>query len=164
MRSPWNRRRFLGAAAKIPVAAGLAGTMWSCSDEPGKTTATALLSEHEAATLHRYCYLLFPYPDVGPAPYSGIVSAVAGTVEGDPDTAVLIRDGLATLDDDQQLAWLELDESSQLAALERTESGPFFQYMLDKSKSILFNDRTIWAHIGYDPGVPSNDIDWLGDE
>lgn len=158
----WSRRRFVGAAAGIPITAALGA--WGCSRKSAEPASAAVLSVQQAAALQRISYLLFPFPDIGDAPYESVATSIRNRSEQDAGTAAMVRDGLAALDSAGQLPWLELDESSQLAVLASVESDAFFQFMLNTTKSELFNDPTLWAHIGYDPNSPLNDIDWLGDE
>lgn len=164
MKSSWTRRHFVGAAARVPVAAAIAGALWSCSDDAPTTIVQAALSPHDAETLQRVAYLLFPYPDIGPAPYEAVARSISDAVAAQPETGMLIRRGVRALDQVADRPWLDLDEDDQLGALASMQSGPFFQFMLNTTKSRLFNDTSVWAHIGYDPNYPLNDIDWLDDE
>jgi len=113
------------------------------------------------------CYLLFPFPDLGDGPYVRIIDAITAA---DANTATLIDDGIASLDSARRELWLNLDESAQLEVMRELEPEPFFQYMLQTTKMHLFNDREVWAHIGYGGSSLEgggylhrglNDIDWL---
>ncbi len=164
MKSFWTRRRFFGAAAKTSAVVVTSSWALGCSRDipPGAPIAGVRSSERLA--LQRFSYLLFPFPEIGSEPYERVAAAVAAAVDADPETAALVSGGLATLNAVADRPWLELDEASQVAGLQSIEGEPFFAYMLGTTKAQLFNDRTVWAHIGFDPNAPLNDIDWLGDD
>ncbi len=164
IRSFWSRRRFFGAAAKTSAIVVASGWSWGCSREEASGLSPAGLSTPDRETLQRISYLLFPFPDVGPEPYARIAAAIEAAVEAEPATAALVSRGLLLLDTPEGGPWLELDEHAQLARLESIQGEPFFGYLLGMTKNYLFNDRTVWAHIGFDSSAPLNDIDWLGDE
>lgn len=129
------------------------------------------MSAVQADTLRRICWLLFPFPDLGDAPYARAVDAITSAASDDA-TAQLIVAGIADLDGGTAGSWLRLDEAAQIDRLRGIESGPFFAYMLATTKAQLFNDRDVWAHIGYEGsslehggyiGRGLSDIDWLDD-
>jgi len=162
----WTRRRFTAALATIP-SAGIVATLAPRSSP----AAGAPLTSGQADTLKRVCWLLYPFPGLGDRPYARVVDALTAAAADDA-TADLLRSGLAGLDGDQPGAWLQLDEAGQLARLGAVRQGPFVQYVDSTTKPLLFNDRELWAHIGYegsslefggyiDHGL--NDIDWLDD-
>lgn len=116
--------------------------------------------------LARIAFLLFPHPDLGAEPYARVASGIAA----DPGAAELVGTGLAELDSLGEGDWLDRSEAQQVADLEAIESGAFFQHMLAQTKSRLYNDREVWAFLGYggssmefggylDRGL--DDIDWL---
>ena len=132
---------------------------------------TEPLSAHHVDTLRRVAFLLFPYPELGDAPYERVAGALTAGA-GNVGTRALLDAGISELDARQAGTWLELDQPSQVAALRDFESGEFFQHALQTTKMVLFNDPQVWAFVGYggsslefggyrDHGL--NDIDWLGD-
>ena len=164
MRSFWSRRRFVGSAAKVSTLLVATGGAFGCS----RDSATSAPPEQETAapvqaTLQRIAYLLFPFPEVGAEPYERVASTVTAAAEADTRVAELVSKGLALLNSHATGPWLNLEEAQQLDSLKSMQGEPFFAYMLNTTKGQLFNDRTIWAHIGFDSNAPLNDIDWLGD-
>ncbi len=166
MNSRWTRRRFVGAAAKTSAIVVVPAWTLGCSREPesaaGNTVEDAVADD--GLVLERVAYLLFPFPAVGPEPYRRVGAAIEAAADADPDTAALVSGGLALLANEAGRPWLDVDEPGQIAILESIEGEPFFDFVVGTTKAQLFNDRTIWSHIGFDPGAPLNDIDWLGDD
>jgi len=164
MPGSWSRRRFI-AAATIPFVVAATGPIGGCGRDAASPPSLTALDNRAAAVLRRLCYLLFPYPEIGVAPYDAVVATIDGIVREQPARAALVREGIASLDDTAASgAWLDLDEQRQLDALVSIEPGEFFAFVLATTKAQLFNDPVVWTHIGYDPAAPPNDIDWLGDE
>lgn len=142
------------------------GVQASAADAPS-------LAPHETETLRRVCFLLFPYPDLGAAPYDRIVDSVRSAARSDADLRQMIGNGVESLDAGQGAEFLSLDESTQIEVLTQIEAMPFFAYMLQKTRDDLFNDPVVWAHIGYEGSSLEfggyvnrglNDIDWLDDK
>lgn len=150
--------------AAVLARTGLLGRYALAQTEP--------LSARQVDTLRRIAFLLFPYPELGDAPYERVAGAlVAGA--GDVGTRALLDAGISELDATQASSWLELDPPSQVAALGAIESGAFFQHVLQTTKVVLFNDPQVWAFVGYGGsslefggylGRGLNDIDWLDDD
>lgn len=160
-RVAWTRRRFMSAAAKTGAVAAVSGLAIACSGKPGTPVADepADLSQH--AVLTQMAFLLFPFPDVDPAVYGRVADAALAAADGDIATEGLINGGIVSL---AGADWLAASTDEQIDALEAIEDTAFFGFMMFTTKTQVFNDRTVWAHIGYDPSAPLNDIDWLGDE
>jgi len=166
MRSRIHRRSVVLGLLAIPGIAilartGLLGRYAMAQTEP--------LSEHHVDTLRRVAFLLFPYPELGDAPYERVAGALAAGA-GNIGTRALLDAGISELDATQAGTWLELDQRSQVAALGAVESGAFFQHVLQTTKVVLFNDPLVWAYLGYGGsslefggylGRGLNDIDWL---
>lgn len=165
MKSQWSRRRFVSAGGKAWALLVASGWSAGCSRDAVLARDPAISPAGEQdAVLQRVAFLLFPFPEVGPAPYARVAEAIGSEADADERTAALIAGGITDLESFDETPWLELGESQQLAGLESLEDGLFFAYMLDSTKAQLFNDREVWAHIGFDPAAPVNDIDWLGDD
>lgn len=163
----WSRRRFAATFATLPA-------LWFVAPFVPLRHAAAdtAFSALQAGTLQRACWLLFPFPALGDAPYRRVVDAIANIASDDARTATLVGSGVAGLDAGIPGAWLQLDELAQLRSLADIESGLFFQFLLATTKAQLFNDPAVWELIGYegsslelggylDRGL--DDIDWLDD-
>lgn len=165
MKSLWHRRRFIGAAMKVAAAVALARSALL-----GVKASAAQLTLQETETLRRVGFLMFPYPDLGAAPYERIVKGIAADASGNGDLRQMISNGIASLDAARAGDFLSLAEATQLEVLTDLEGTPFFAYLLQKTRDDLYNNPQVWAHIGYegsslefggyiDRGL--NDIDWL---
>jgi len=168
MKLLWHRRRFIGALLKVSAAVAVArSALWGL--KASAADAPRSLTPHEIETLRRVCFLLFPYPELGAAPYNRIVNGVSSAAQSDADLRLMIGNGVERLG--RGTDFLFLDESSQIEALAQIEATPFFAYMLQKTRDDLFNNPVVWAHIGYEGSSLEfggyvnrglNDIDWLG--
>ena len=156
-----DRRQILvaaGSLAGVSAGSGLFGAV-AFAQEAG---------EARRAVVRRIAWLLFPYPDLGAAPYERVTEVILA----DSAAAELVNAGVSELESRQPGRWLERDQEQQLADLEALEASPFFQYLLNTTRTRLFNDREVWSFLGYggssmqfggyvDHGL--NDIDWLED-
>ena len=167
MKLPWHRRRFIGALLKVSAALAVArSALWGV--QASGADAPRSLTPHQIETLRRVCFLLFPYPELGAAPYERIVDGVSSAARSNADLRQMIGNGVARLDAGRE--FLFLDESTQIEALTQIEAGPFFAYMLQMTRDDLFNNPVVWTHIGYEGSSLAfggyvnrglNDIDWL---
>jgi hypothetical protein len=165
----WHRRRFIGALLKVSAALAVArSALWGLQAPAAETSPS--LTAHEIETLRRVCFLLYPYPELGAAPYEPIVDGVSSAAQGDAELRQMIGNGVARLDAGRE--FLSLDESTQIEVLTQIEAAPFFAYTLQKTRDDLFNNPVVWAHIGYEGSSMEfggyvnrglNDIDWLND-
>jgi hypothetical protein len=129
------------------------------------------LSAAQRASLQRFCYLLFPYPELGNPPYDRVVESLVAQSSGDAETLALLTASLAQLDTlVEESNFLSAAEDAQIEAMKRIEHGEFFQWVLASTRQQLFNDKVVWAFIGYEGSSLEfggyrnrglNDIDWL---
>lgn len=161
-----KRRELLAAAARLPILMASMGAIG------GRVLASggAALDTHQAATLQRVAWLLFPFPELDQSAYERIVDSVGETLAGDPEQLELVRTGIESLDALAGGAFVDLDESQQLAILKEIEAGGFFGFSLQATQSRLFNDRELWKLVGYEGSSLEfggylehglEDIDWL---
>jgi hypothetical protein len=169
MKLLWHRRRFIGALMKVSAAVAVArSALWGVKAWAADTSPAVTL--HEIDILRRVSFLLFPYPELGAAPYDKIVNGVSSAAQSDADLRQMIGDAVERLDAGRGTNFLSLDEATQIEALTQIEATPFFAYMLQKTRDELFNNPVVWAHIGYEGSSLEfggyvnrglNDIDWL---
>jgi hypothetical protein len=169
MKSLWHRRRFIGAVMKVSAAVALArSALWGVKTSAAE--ATPSLTAQEIETLHRVSFLLFPFPELGAAPYDRIVTGISSAAQSNAELRKMLGNGVDALDAGRGSDFLSLDEPAQLEILRQVEATPFFAYMLQRTRDGLFNDRVVWAHIGYEGSSLEfggyvnrglNDIDWL---
>ena len=169
MKSLWHRRRFIGAVMKVSAAVALArSVLWGV--KASAADAPLSLASHEIETLRRVSFLLFPFPELGAAPYDRIVNGVSSAAGSDANLRRLIGDGVTRLDAARDSDFLSLGESTQVEVLTQIEAHPFFAFMYQKTRDDLFNNPAVWAHIGYEGSSMEfggyvnrglNNIDWL---
>jgi hypothetical protein len=175
-----GRRSLLGAIARLPVllAAAYAGifprfaaAQKASGEEPvNEEPATQELGQHELAVLERFGWLLFPIPDLGMSPYQRVASGIAAAVHAQPAQFTLVREGIEQLDAKAGGSFLDLPEPAQVGQLRHIETGDFFQFVYAAVRGRLFDDREVWALLGYEGSSLEkggylnrglNDIDWL---
>jgi len=163
-----KRRELLAAAARLPVIMATFGAgggyrlVWA--------SGGAILDAHQAATLQRIAWLLFPFPELGEGPYERIVEGVQAALADNPEQQDLVRAGVAALDELADGAFVDLDEARQLGLLHEIEAGGFFGFTLQSTQNRLFNDPELWKLVGYEGSSLEfggylehglDDIDWL---
>ena len=166
-----TRRRFVAGTLRLPLAAFIASaTPWPALG--AEHAAGVSLDSSEVHALERVFYLLFPFPELGPAPYRDAVAALDARIAAEPALGTLVRGGQIELSAAAAGDWIGLAEGQQIAALGRIERSPFFQRMLGHVQATLFNDPRLWKLIGYEgsslefggyAGRGLDDIDWLDD-
>lgn len=168
-----GRRSLLAAVARLPVVitAAYAGLLSRRALALGAAAdASPALGSHELAVLQRFAWLLFPVQGLADGPYERVAAGIAAAAGGQPAQFALLRDGIAQLDNAAGGSFLDLPEAAQVEQLKGIESGPFFQLVYAGTRSRLWDDREVWALIGYEGSSLEKggylnrglaDIDWL---
>ncbi len=171
---PVDRRTFLrltggAAAAAAMIAAGV--PLVSVPAEAGlwglELTA---LNDHEAMTLLKVARRVFPHRTLADVYYAGVVKALDEDAQTSADTAKLLKDGVAALDKDVGVEWIDLSPGYQLATLQAQPK--LLDAVKGKAVVAIYNDPLVWRHFGYEG--PSyqyggylrrgfNDLNWLPD-
>ena len=166
MKREWDRRAFVDLMVRAPLFLSVAPAGLSAS--PGASPGA--LTPGQRACLKRISYLMFPYAEVGDAPYERAALGIADLVAGRADLALLVAGGVGQLDGAQAGAWIALDEPRQVARLREIEASPFFRWLYQVTIDHLYNDERVWSHIGYEGSSFErggyltrgfDDIDWL---
>lgn len=164
-KGPWDRRAFIDLALRTPLLLSAAASGLAC-----RKAAPAASGAGPRAYVRRAVYLLFPYPELGDAPYESAAEAVASLAAGRADLEALVAEGTKQLDGAEEGSWLRLDEAGQIARLQAIETSPFFTWLYQVAIDQLYNDERVWAHVGYEGssfekggyiGRGFDDIDWL---
>jgi hypothetical protein len=180
-----GRRSLLAAIARLPVLLVAAYTgIFPRPTQAGKPESEPAgqaigaraqeLDPHHLAVLERLAWLLFPLPGLAAGPYqrvaAGLADAVADVVQEQPAQLLLVRTGIEQLDVAAGGSFLDLPEPAQVEHLQQIESSEFFQFVYAATRSRLFDDREVWALLGYEGSSLENggylnrvlnDIDWL---
>ena len=166
-----SRRAFVGGTLRLPLAAFIAAAVPWTGVVGAEGAPLANLGDVQARMLGRMLYLLFPFPELGEAPYA---RSLAGLDQQAADAATrdLLQSGVKSLDHAADGAWLAAGEETQVLALKAIEKSRFFQHVLGHVQATLFNDRELWKFVGYEGSSlefggyadhGANDIDWLDD-
>jgi hypothetical protein len=153
-----TRRELLATAAQLPVL--LLATRPVAAQ---LLKGTGAFDEHQAASISRLAWLMFPIKGVAEARYQ----QAALLLNVRPDVVI---EGVAALDELAGGRFLDLAEDQQVALMKEMQTSDFFITSLDAARIAVLNDKQTWALIGYegsslefggyiDRGL--NDIDWL---
>jgi len=155
-----TRRELLATAARLPallLAAHPVGTLLAAE------TILERFDAHQAATLQRVAWLLWPIEGVAETRYQQAVAMLQNRPEVMPE-------GVAALDELAGGRFLDLAEDRQVALLKEIEASGFFVAVLDAARIAVLNDKETWKLIGYDGSSLEfggyldhglEDIDWL---
>ena len=166
MKRAWDRRAFVDLMVRAPLFLSVAPAGLAAS--PGASPGA--IPTDQRACMKRLSYLMFPYPEVGDAPYERAAAGIADLVAGRADLAQLVAEGVTQLDGGEAGAWIALDEARQVARLREIEASPFFRWLYQVTIDHLYNDERVWSHIGYEGSSFEkggylrrgfDDIDWL---
>jgi hypothetical protein len=149
-----NRRRFLEtsgqAAAGAAVIAAAGGTTLLMAPDGAWAMTLEALSGQDGATLLKALRAIYPHDSLGDEYYAVVVEALDQDAKGKADTAALLKEGIAGLDQVYQMPFLELSEGNQLRALETIQDSGFFQTIRAKSSVTLYNNPRVWQAFGYE--------------
>lgn len=170
-----DRRTFLrltggAAAAATALAAGIPLVPLFTSAAQWGLELKAL-TEQEGTTLLRVARTLFPHRTLEDVYYGGVVSALDEDAVKSPETAKLLKDGVAALDRTTAgVKWIELSRGYRITALQAQPR--LLEAVRSKAVVALYGNPKVWPHFGYEgPSAPHggyvhrgfNDLDWLPD-
>jgi hypothetical protein len=173
-----KRREFLqksaivvaGAAAVVSGVAAAASTDQGNADQ--WTAGLKTLNAHEGETLLKVAQQIFPHERLDDTDYIIVVQDLDAEAGTTPDTASLLRNGVANLDGAGSAKFVTLSDDQQLAVLQKNEATPFFQKVHSTELVSLYNNHGVWKKLGYQgPSYPIggylhhgfNDLNWLPD-
>jgi hypothetical protein len=127
------------------------------------------LSQPEGETLLAFGQTLFPHKGLETAVYALLVKDLDAEAAKDPETAVLVHQGCATLNSSAGGHFASAAPDKQLAVAKALAGTPFFATVRSKCVTSLYNNEMAWAHFGYEgPSWPRgylhrgfNDLAWL---
>jgi hypothetical protein len=149
-----DRRRFLeksgqaAAGAAIIVASG--GTTFLMAPDGAWALTLETLSGQDGATLLKALRIIYPHDSLGDQYYAAVVEALDQEAKGKAETATLLKDGIADLDQTYPMPFVELSEGNQLRALEAIQDSEFFQTIRFKVIAALYNNPQVWQAFGYE--------------
>ena len=152
-RSGMNRRRFLEtssqAAAGVVIAA-VGGTTLLMASDGAWAMSLETLSAADATTLLKALRVIYPHDSLGDQYYAAVVAALDEDAKGGGETAGLLKDGVAGLDQAYGIPFAELSEGNQLRVLTAIQDTPFFQTIRGKAVVALYNNPLVWQAFGYE--------------
>jgi len=169
---PVDRRTFLRLTGGAAAAAAMISAGVSLVSLPAEAGLWGLelkaLTEHEGMTLLKAARTIFPHRTLADVYYAGVVKALDEDAQKSPDTARLLKDGVAALDKAVGVKWIDLSAGYRLATLQAQPK--LLDAVKDKTVTALYNDPLVWRHFAYEG--PSfeyggylhrgfNDLNWL---
>ena len=149
-----NRRRFLEtsgqAAAGAAVVAASGGTTLLMAPDGAWAMTLEALSGQDGATLLRALRVIYPHDSLGDQYYAAVVEALDQDALGNAESAAMLKDGVARLDQAYQMPFAELSEGNQHRALEAIQDSDFFQTIRFKVIATLYNNPRVWQAFGYE--------------
>jgi hypothetical protein len=168
-----RRREFLQKGAMVVAgAAAFASGVTVVGGADQWTAGLKSLNAHEGETLLKMSIQIFPHPQLDDGYYVIVVQDLDAEASTKPETAKLLRDGVARLDRVKGAEFVKLSPSEQMSALKKIDGTDFFTKVRNSELVSLYNNHDVWAKLGY-PGASYpiggylhhgfNDLNWLPD-
>jgi len=168
-----KRREFLQKGALVVAgAAALASGVRVVAGAEQWTAGLKTLNAHEGQTLLAMSRQIFPYPQLDDSYYVIVVRDLDADAATKPETARLLRKGVARLDAAKGAKFATLPPANQIAVLKQIERTDFFTKVRNSELVSLYNNQDLWKKLGY-PGASYsiggylhhgfNDLSWLPD-
>lgn len=145
-----GRRRFLARSSAAAIGVGALG---STLLSPAAWAAKAV-GDHASATLLRMARDVFPHDRLEDKYYAQVLSPLAESALADKELAALLKDGVATLDEQAQKvfskAYLDVaSEADRVTLLKAMEDTAFFQKIKGDLMMGIYNNQELWPRFGY---------------
>lgn len=168
-----KRREFLQKSAIVVAGAAAAASGVAVVGYADQWTGRLkTLSAHEGETLLKMARQIFPHDRLSDTYYIKVVEDLDTEAGSKPETAKLLRDGVAQLDGAKDTKFAGRSSDDQIATLKKVEETPFFQKVRGVELVSLYNNHNVWKQFGY-PGASFpiggylhhgfNDLKWLPD-
>jgi hypothetical protein len=134
------------------------------------TPETAATGTRAASTIAAVARAMYPHDAVPDEVYAKVSATLAESAKEDADTARIIEDGVAGLD--QGTPFADRSREEQLSAVQAIEGTEFFELVRSTAVVDVYNDARTWAAFGYEGSSFEkggyinrgfNDLDWLPD-
>ncbi|WP_020680976.1 twin-arginine translocation signal domain-containing protein [Marinobacterium rhizophilum] len=145
-----GRRRFLARSSAAAIGVGALG---STLLSPAAWAAKAV-GDHASATLLRMARDVFPHDRLEDKYYAQVLSPLAESALADKELAALLKDGVATLDEQAQKvfskAYLDVaSEADRVTLLKAMQDTAFFQKIKGDLMMGIYNNQELWPRFGY---------------
>ena len=130
----------------------------------------ASLRRQMMATLTAAARTMYPHDALPDEVYARVADKLVEAADGSSETARVIEEGVAVLDDGRVFA--ELSADLQLEVLKGLEGTDFFELVRSTALVEVYTDDRTWQLVGYEgPSFDKggyidrgfNDLDWLPD-
>jgi hypothetical protein len=168
-----KRREFLQKSALVVAgAAAVVSGVAVVGDAAQWTDGLKNLDAHEGETLLKVTRQIFPHDRLDDSAYIKVVQDLDAEAAKTPDTAKVIHEGVANLDQNTNSKFISMSDHDQVAALKKVEDTPFFQKVHSTELVSLYNNHEVWKKLGYQgASYPIggylhhgfNDLNWLPD-
>jgi hypothetical protein len=171
---PLDRRTFFRLAGGAAAAAAVMSAGVTLVPVPAEAdlwgVELKVLTEHEGLTLLKVSRTIYPHRTLADLYYAGVVKGLDEDAQKAPDTAKLLKDGVAALDRAVGVQWIDLSASYKLVTLQAQPK--LRDAVKGKALVALYDNPLVWRHFGYEG--PSfqyggylhrgfNDLTWLPD-
>jgi hypothetical protein len=148
---PLTRRRMLKGSGVLIGTLALGSPLAALA--PSRVWAVELktLSKTEGATLLHMGRVLYPHKKLPDAVYALLAKDLDADASGSADTAKLLRDGIAALDQAAGGSFLKAAVAKRAAAVKSLEGQPFFGAVRGKCITSLYDNDMAYKVFGY-PG------------
>lgn len=168
-----RRREFLQKSAIVIVGTAVAATAPSAaaSNDPWAGSLKKL-SPAQGRTLLKMARQIYPHPRLDDTCYMTTVVDLDNEAASSAETAKLLSDGVAQLQNSTGGKFDNLTPEQQTAVLVAIQSGPFFQKVRAVEVVSLYNNHEVWTQFDYrGASYPFggyihhgfNDLNWLPD-
>jgi hypothetical protein len=145
-----NRRAFLRKLVQGTATVAIAGGAVSIVGVDGAwAMSLQSIDAHGAKTLLRMTRLMYPHDQLGDFYYAKVVEDLDGEAATSAETAKLLKDGVAVLDEAYGQPWIELSEGYQLQVMEKISADPFFGKVKGATVVSLYNNQSLWPVFAY---------------
>jgi hypothetical protein len=164
-----SRRRFLQGSAVLSglLAAGTPIALLA----PSRAWAVELthLNQAQADSLMALARTLYPHQTLPDAVYALVVKDIDAKAS-DPQTAQLVKSGVAMLDQAANGKWTSATDQERTAIVTANQKDPFVQFVRGQCITSLYDNELAYAHFGYEGEAFSkggyvyrgfNDLTWL---
>ena len=166
-----RRREFLKKSAI--VVAGTAAFASGVNVVAGAeqwTSGLKILNAHQGQTLLAMSRQVFPHPQLDDSYYVIVVQDLDTEATTKPESARLLREGIAQLDAAKGTNFVTLRPIEQIRVLKQIDRTDFFTKVRNSELVSLYNNRDLWKKLGY-PGASYSiggylhhgfdDLNWL---
>lgn len=169
---PMSRREWLKGSGVLMGTLAIGGPLTALA--PSRVWAVELqkLTQSEGEALLTMGRALYPHEKLPDAVYALLVKDLDTAAGAKPETAQMLREGVAALDKAAGGSFVKTDPAGQAQAVKTLEGTPFFKTVRGQCITSLYDNDMAWKVFGY-PG-PSwekggyikrgfQDLKWLPD-